>query len=334
MNISEAVENNKALPSLLFVDDEPSILMNLRATFRSGYEVTVTSDGYEAIELLKNKKFDVIVSDQRMPNITGVELLKKAFDLAPNTVRVLLTGYSDSNAILGAINDVQVHRFLQKPWDINKLRQTIKEAVQLSQTMSEKIIIDPTNSLNSADNSIDGTTLEKGSILIVDPQTTLFKQIRDEMSNNVEVSYASNVMDVFKVLESTLISTIICAFDVESEIDRTFIQMLKREHPYILVIAVCDSTDSTYLVELINKSKIFRFMKKPINMPQLSHFIKSSMVLAEQMKSNPLLVNTQHAEHSTHGNNETTIILQDQFNKINKTLATKFSKLLNFFLRF
>src|SRR5205814_895067 len=90
-------------PTLLFVDDEPSILTALRVVFRSAYNVTVTTDGFEAIELLKSKKFDVIVSDQRMPSITGVEVLCNARDISPNTVRILLTGYSDTDAILGAI---------------------------------------------------------------------------------------------------------------------------------------------------------------------------------------------------------------------------------------
>src|SRR5262245_48652696 len=108
--MSNAVTNEirAVKPSLLFVDDEPSILTALRVVFRTGYEVTITTDGFEAVELLKTKHFDVIVSDQRMPKMTGVELLRHARDLAPNTIRVLLTGYSDTDAILGAINDVEV----------------------------------------------------------------------------------------------------------------------------------------------------------------------------------------------------------------------------------
>src|SRR5258706_15175104 len=90
---SDTSEEIVRKPSLLFVDDEPSILTALRVVFRTGYDVTVTTDGFEAVELLKTKTFDVIVSDQRMPKMTGIELLRHAHDLAPNTVRVLLTGY-------------------------------------------------------------------------------------------------------------------------------------------------------------------------------------------------------------------------------------------------
>jgi len=84
----------------MFVDDEPTILNALRLAFRSGYDVTVTTDAHEALEILKSKKFHVVVSDQRMPTMTGVEFLSQARDLSPNTIRVLLTGYSDADAII------------------------------------------------------------------------------------------------------------------------------------------------------------------------------------------------------------------------------------------
>ena len=122
-------------PSILFIDDEPSILMAVRVVFRLGYNVTVTTDGNEALEHLRKQRYHVIVSDQRMPNMTGVELLEQARRISPNTVRILLTGYSDSDAILSAINDVEVHRFLQKPWDNAKLKQVIDESISLAMTL-------------------------------------------------------------------------------------------------------------------------------------------------------------------------------------------------------
>src|SRR5204863_69623 len=126
----------------------------------SGYNVTVTTDAYEAVEMLKTKKFHVIVSDQRMPAMTGVQLLSQARDLAPNTVRVLLTGYSDTDAIIGAINDVEVHRFLQKPWDNTKLKQTIDEAIELAyhlagEAQANDASLSPGTQKNAASESAD-----------------------------------------------------------------------------------------------------------------------------------------------------------------------------------
>ncbi|HVK56242.1 MAG TPA: response regulator, partial [Burkholderiales bacterium] len=263
-------------PSLLFVDDEPSILTALRVVFRVGYNVTTTTDGFEAVELLKTKKFDVIVSDQRMPTMTGVELLRHARDLSPDTIRVLLTGYSDTDAILGAINDVEVHRFLQKPWDNAKLKQTVTEAIDLARSLAQTV---PSVNASSTPATADEppkkladvvplpvqhrppptieefaapATADKEAILVVDAKRTLFEQTHTEMNTKINVLHAANLMEVFRTLEKTQVSSMVCAFDVQSEADRTFLQMLKQDHPYILVIAVCDSTDSTRLIELIN----------------------------------------------------------------------------------
>lgn len=122
-------------PSLLFVDDEPTILTALRVIFRKGYRVVATTDGEEALQILATQRIDVIVCDQRMPRITGVELLARARSISPTSVRVLLTGYADNEAVMGAINEGEVHRFLQKPWDNHVLRQMVDDAVALSERL-------------------------------------------------------------------------------------------------------------------------------------------------------------------------------------------------------
>jgi len=348
---SPATTDTGDKPSLLFVDDEPSILTALRVVFRSAYNVTVTTDGFEAVELLKTKKFDVIVSDQRMPTMTGVELLRHAFDLSPNTIRVLLTGYSDTDAILGAINDVEVHRFLQKPWDNVKLKQTVNEAIELSKSLAKtphpsttpseapKKLADvvPLPTQHRAHPAIDNAPPlpggEKETILIVDAKSNLYSQAKSELSSKVDVEHAASITDVFNVLEQKPVCTMVCSFDVQSEADRTFIQMLKKEHPYILVVAVCDSTDSTRLIELINQAKIFRFIKKPVSMSLLSRYVESAIAQAVEVRNNPALIRKHQAEEMTDtvANSVAARQLRDHFNRVNKTLASRLSKFLGFF---
>jgi response regulator RpfG family c-di-GMP phosphodiesterase len=119
-------------PTLLFVDDEPAILAALKVVFRRGYQVLTTTDGEEALQWLATRRVDVIVCDQRMPKITGVEVLSRARSVSPSTIRLLLTGYADNEAVLGAINDGEVHRFLNKPWDNTALRLSVEQAVAMS----------------------------------------------------------------------------------------------------------------------------------------------------------------------------------------------------------
>ncbi|MES2353410.1 MAG: response regulator [Pseudomonadota bacterium] len=342
MTNSTITEPTEEKPSLLFVDDEPSILTSLRVVFRTGYNITVTTDGFEAVELLKTKKFDVIVSDQRMPKMTGVELLQHAHDLSPNTVRILLTGYSDTDAILGAINDVEVHRFLQKPWDNTKLKQTINEAIELAKNLAaetpksaELPTVESAGESPTSESTEEAPPEEKDLVLIVDAKSTLFSEAQKEMIDKVEWLHATSVKEVFDVLENKPVSAMICSFDVQSEADRTFLQMLKKEHPYIFVIAICDSTDSTRLIELINHAKIFRFIKKPARMTQLSRYVLNAISQAEAIKNNPALVRAQQTEAMSDSlaNSASAKLLQGYFARANQSVASHFSKLFGFFKR-
>ncbi len=111
--------------TVLFVDDEPRVLTSMRAMFRRDYDVLLANSGQEALDLLRGHTVDVIVSDQRMPGMTGVEVLKAVKHLAPNAMRILLTGYADLNAIEASINEGEVFRYLTKPCPSDQLKEAI-----------------------------------------------------------------------------------------------------------------------------------------------------------------------------------------------------------------
>jgi DNA-binding NtrC family response regulator len=119
-------------PRLLFVDDEQRVLNSMRIMFRRNFDLYLASHGAEALEIVRDKDIDVIVADHRMPKMTGVEVLSKVRALSPRTVRILLTGYADLDAVEGSINDSEVFRFLTKPCPPQKLRETIELAAKLA----------------------------------------------------------------------------------------------------------------------------------------------------------------------------------------------------------
>ncbi|UXI66444.1 EAL domain-containing protein [Tahibacter amnicola] len=115
--------------SLLLVDDEPAILKSLhRCLRRDGYEIHLANSAAEALALLARSPIDVIVSDYRMPNMTGTEFLSRVRQLYPDTVRMVLSGYADIRAISSAVNDGAVFKYLMKPWSDEDLRQEIRLA--------------------------------------------------------------------------------------------------------------------------------------------------------------------------------------------------------------
>ena len=119
-------------PRVVFVDDEKRVLNAMRALFRRDYELFLTTSGSEAIRMCVEHDADVIVADQRMPEMEGVEVLGAVREQAPRTMRILLTGYADLDAIEGSINVGEVFRFLSKPCPPDHLRATIELAVDAS----------------------------------------------------------------------------------------------------------------------------------------------------------------------------------------------------------
>lgn len=117
--------------NLLLVDDEANILAALKRMLRGeGYRIFTAGSGLEGLEILKQQPIGVIISDQRMPEMNGTEFLSQVKELYPETVRIVLSGYTDLNTITSAINRGAIYRFLTKPWDDEQLKAHIAEAFQ------------------------------------------------------------------------------------------------------------------------------------------------------------------------------------------------------------
>jgi len=130
--------------SILYVDDEEQNLVSFKAAFRRNYNIFTALSGEEGLEILKKEPVDLIITDQRMPHMTGIQFLEKVIPQYPDTVRMILTGFSDVEAIIGAINTGRVFRYINKPWDETELNMTIENACQLSelQSKNKELILD------------------------------------------------------------------------------------------------------------------------------------------------------------------------------------------------
>ncbi|MFZ2269884.1 MAG: response regulator [Azonexus sp.] len=124
--------------TLLMVDDEVSILSSLKRLFRrDGYRLLTAGSGAEGLAVLADNVVDIVISDQRMPNMTGVEFLRQVKQRYPETVRIVLSGYTELNSITDAINEGAIFKFLTKPWDDEQLRADIQEAFQFKELADE-----------------------------------------------------------------------------------------------------------------------------------------------------------------------------------------------------
>jgi diguanylate cyclase (GGDEF)-like protein/PAS domain S-box-containing protein len=152
--ISALVREGRRLPAnlfdrpprrrtLLLVDDEENILASLKRLLRRGdYHIVTATSAAEGLQRLAEIDVDVIVSDQRMPNMTGVEFLRRAKDLYPHTVRIVLSGYTELQSITAAINEGAIYKFLTKPWEDDLLRANIEEAFRQKELADENRRLD------------------------------------------------------------------------------------------------------------------------------------------------------------------------------------------------
>jgi EAL domain-containing protein (putative c-di-GMP-specific phosphodiesterase class I)/CheY-like chemotaxis protein len=169
---------------LLIVDDEPNILAAIRRLLRrEGYEILTATSAASGLEMLGKAEVDVIVSDQRMPGMTGVEFLRRAKQLCPDTVRIVLSGFTELSSITDAINEGAIYKFLAKPWDDDTLRQHVAEAFRHKEQSDEKRKL--SSEVQSANRELAEVNVALQNVLERQRLTILHDATTLDMSRNV-----------------------------------------------------------------------------------------------------------------------------------------------------
>ena len=129
---------------ILIVDDEPDNLQLLYRTLRRDYDVTKAQGPLEALDILKENQFNCILSDHKMPDMDGVEFLKRTYDMYPDTIRLLVTAYSDVEILMNAINYAKIYRYIKKPYSPEELLHIVQLALEYYQLKEDnkKLIVD------------------------------------------------------------------------------------------------------------------------------------------------------------------------------------------------
>ena len=149
-------------PKVLLVDDEESILNSLRRLLRGQpYDVLLATSGAQALEIMAQQPIDLVMSDARMPNMVGATLLAQVYQLYPQTTRIMLTGYADPAAIIKAINEGQIHRYISKPWHDEELLLTLRQSLAYQHSERERLrLVQETDEQNEQLKRLNAT-LEK-----------------------------------------------------------------------------------------------------------------------------------------------------------------------------
>jgi len=386
--------NRKA--RILFVDDEKRVLNSMRGLFRRDYELFLTTEGQSAVEIARENSLDVVVADQRMPGMNGTEVLGKIKQLSPRTVRILLTGYADPEAVEGSINIGEVFRFLSKPCPPQLLRDTLKLAVAAARANRSEpsamhlasstraptpagvpeITSPPgvrppsarpplargtapiaaagrTQGQNHGAQSPPAVTPPAGSsshwqsvteIVLSGDSTQEIRQLtqaagtsrlpgvlRDigvvfftidsdlaemairAVSEDREAVLVTTLARVVEALEEKNIGVLVTDFSGNNAILQKMISALKTRLPELVTVVISSNRDTTDMIDMINYSRVFRYLLKPVEPAALRLTINAAAAHHHYLRNNPELAKRQEA--------------------VNKAAETEGSETLNQFFR-
>jgi DNA-binding NtrC family response regulator len=285
-------------PTVLLVDDEERILRSLAMLFRLQYEGRATTDAHEALRVVENERVHVIVSDQKMPLMRGADLLRQVKEKSPHTMRLLLTGYSELDAVVDSVNEGEIFRFLNKPWDANEIRSTVAQAAQIARASFDAppapLLEAPPQSAPSSQQLFTGTgsfvaPMASERILVIDDDAEVARVVQELVGPSQPVLWARSLDEAFALLEREPVGVVVSELEVAGERLTGVLKALKAQHPEVVSIVLTPFQDIGTLVGLINEGQVFRLLPKPIRKGPLAMNLASALKHHRALKAAPKL---------------------------------------------
>lgn len=297
------------MQKLLCVDDEQFILSALQRLFKSQYEVHLAGSGQAAIKLLETTPVDVVISDQRMPGMTGVDLFKQIRETAPATMRVLLTGYADLPATIEAVNSGEVFRYVTKPWNNDSLRMTVALAMRAAQrTASLLPPVSPGLEIRTAapqqhkelvnQPAPGGASMTQFApeveVLVLDTDPGVIGLVRELLGGERQSHSASSLEQAADVLESRAqVGVLITEARIGNDDLVHVLATLRSVRPTLCTIVASRLADAQLVIKLINQGQIYRFIGKPLNPDKMRSELSGAIRRHSLLRNSPTL-NDRH----------------------------------------
>ncbi|MDN5517380.1 MAG: response regulator [Pseudomonas sp.] len=264
---------------ILFVDDEERILRSLAMQFRRHYEVLTESDPLRALQRLREEHIHVLVSDQRMPQMSGAQLLAEAREIAPNTLRILLTGYSDLDAAVDALNNGGIFRYLTKPWDPQEMAFTLRQAAELAVRQVQ---------------SLQSVTSEKFSaplsVLLLDDEPDTLGVVGEFcVAGGHRLLRARNLAEAMLQLNNESVDILVSDLKLAGDDTAPLLKTLAQAHPRLLSLVVTPFQDTQALLRLVNEAQIFRYLPKPVRRGLFEKGLKAAAEQALIWRAQPVV---------------------------------------------
>lgn len=284
-------------PKIAFIDDEPRILRSLKMHFRQSHDVFTTTDASELMKYVSEHDVQVVISDQRMPDKQGTEVLRDIKAASPNTLRILLTGYADLNAVIDSVNEGEIYRYITKPWQNDELKQIVNKATEIAQQTQE--ITQNTMQGNDTQKVSGGSTGSNRNILVLDDDESVYQQIKSHFKSAYTVSWASNLEQAAKLLQKKRFGVTITNSTLNKENITPIVYALKNIQPDLMVLMLTEFKDAHMVIDLINKGQVYRCLPRPTNFSIMSISLDRAFDHHERLVEQPILAARHHVEEVT-----------------------------------
>jgi serine/threonine-protein kinase len=267
---------------VLCVDDEPHVLRALTWLLGRQFDVCTATNAADALGLVQKNDYDVVISDQRMPGVSGVDFLRDVRKCAPRAMRILLTGYSDLDAVVRSANESEVFRFVTKPWNVQELSNLVAEAAAIARSAPVEPAAMEHEEAPAADAAPE-------TVLLIDDPAQVPAFVSEELRGIVNVKHASNVAQALDILEKETIAVMITEMKV-GELDATrLVRVAKRSYPELVSVVFSDTRDAEQVMSLINEGQVFRLIPKPVKEGFIRLVVDAALRRHRQLRRQPEL---------------------------------------------
>ena len=268
---------NSDKPHILYVDDEENNLVALKAAFRRYYQIHTAKSAREGIAILKQHPVELIVTDQRMPEMTGVQFLEAVIPDYPDAIRMVLTGFSDVEAIIKAINTGRVFRYITKPWDEQELKMTIDGALSLFREQQENRT--PMN-----------LRQHKPDILYVDDEEHNLMSFHATFRRSYTIHTATSAREGMQILRQQPIQLVITDQRMPEMTGVDFLAAILPDYPDVIRIVLTGFSEIEAIIKAINSGQVYRYVSKPWDEKDLKITIDKALEQYHLVQENKELV--------------------------------------------
>lgn len=255
---------------ILCVDDEPAILRALCWLLQKEFEVVAAGSAREGLEMVRRDDFDVVLSDQGMPEMSGEQFLKEVGIVAPRAMRILLADIGDLPAILHSANESRIFRYVTKPWNVSEFPAIVAQAAEIARSRLP-------SPKPEKDQEMGVLVSHEAGILVIDESSDIHATAEAVAGDLAPIIHVRKVGDAIQALRDGRVGVIVAEARLGSTDLTRLISLVKQKCPEIASVMLGKESGSDRVAQLIDSGQIHRFVSLPISAIELREALSSAL---------------------------------------------------------